>query len=160
RILAGTILVSRPKDFGTGWILDRTDRLAITNYHVVRDEQNVFVHFPQFKDGRVVAEKSAYTSAKQVKAKVLAVDKVRDLALLPMASVPCRATELKRGATLPEPGDRVHSVGNPARSDARWIYTSGTVRQVYRKSWPVILPHAKDTLKLSARIIEIQSPIN
>jgi S1-C subfamily serine protease len=161
RTLAGTIMVSRPKDFGTGWIYDRKERLAITNYHVVREEQTVSVHFPQFsKDGRVVAEKKAYTSSKQVKAKVLFVDKVRDLALIQITSIPPRAAQLELAPTLPEPGDRVHSVGNPVRSDARWIYTSGTVRQVYRKTWPVILPHAKDTIKLSARIIEIQSPIN
>jgi len=40
---------------------------------------------------------------------VLAVDKVRDLALLQLASIPYRATELKRGATLPgaSGGERV-----------------------------------------------------
>jgi S1-C subfamily serine protease len=160
RTLAGTILVSRPKDFGSGWVVDRARRLAVTNYHVVRDEPTVSVNFPLFKEGKVVAEKSVYTSAKQVKAKVLAIDKVRDLALLQLISLPPRASELKLASVLPDPGDRVHSIGNPARSDARWIYTAGTVRQVYRKQWGVFLANTKETLNLSARILEIQSPIN
>src|SRR5262245_30306785 len=47
RTLAGTVMVTRPKDMGTGWVVDRTERLAVTNYHVVRDEAAVTVHFPQ-----------------------------------------------------------------------------------------------------------------
>src|SRR5262249_18013518 len=94
RTLAGTIQVVRPRDMGSGWIVDRATRLAITNYHVVRDDSPVSIHFPLYKDGKLVAEKSAYTKALQVKAKVLATDKARDLALLQLPSLPPRAAAL------------------------------------------------------------------
>src|SRR5262249_54921257 len=64
-------------------------------------------------------------------------------------------TAVKLAEQDPRPGDRVHSIGNPGASDALWVYSAGTVRQVYRKEWryrsgPV---HA-------ARVVETQAAIN
>ena len=62
--------------------------------------------------------------------------------------------EMKLASGSPNPGERVHSIGNPVASTAMWIYTSGTVRQVLS---------AKTSLgkkqKLDAKVIETQSPI-
>src|SRR5207237_330040 len=63
------------------------------------------------------------------------------------------ALKMARGA--PGPSDRVHSVGNPGASDAFWVYTTGTVRQVYRNKFQY-----EDGQKVEARVIETQAPLN
>jgi tetratricopeptide (TPR) repeat protein len=49
----------------------------------------------------------------------------------------------------------LHSIGNPSASGALWVYSTGSVRQVYRKEWRF----ASGPLR-SARVVETQSPIN
>jgi S1-C subfamily serine protease len=56
------------------------------------------------------------------------------------------------------PGQRVHSVGNPGRSGGLWLYTSGMVRQVYRKEWSVRSGDRKFDFR--ARVVETSSPTN
>jgi tetratricopeptide (TPR) repeat protein len=141
---------------GTGWLVDKADRLLVTNYHVVNRNEEVKVVFPQF-DGRkrVIPEKSHYRKkARAFRGQVIARDKQRDLALIQVASLPDQAEALLLAAESAGPGDRVHSVGNPGASDALWVYTSGTVRQVYRKR----INYGDFTVE--ARIVETQSPIN
>jgi tetratricopeptide (TPR) repeat protein len=53
------------------------------------------------------------------------------------------------------PGDVLHSLGNPAASGALWVYSSGTVRQVYRRQ----MRYAGGQV-VEARVIETQVPIN
>src|SRR5213076_2868989 len=59
----------------------------------------------------------------------------------------------------PDPGQTVHSIGNPGRSDALWVYTPGKVRQVYTKKWRAKLDE-RTTLHFEARVIETDSPTN
>jgi tetratricopeptide (TPR) repeat protein len=49
----------------------------------------------------------------------------------------------------------LHSIGNPSASGALWVYSTGTVRQVYRKEWRFATGPVR-----SARVVETQSPIN
>jgi S1-C subfamily serine protease len=108
----------------------------------------------------VVAETEPYLKGPFPQAKVAYVDKQRDLALLEVESAPAVMRELKLAKQEPSPGARVHSIGTPGRSDALWVYTAGAVRSVYRKQWQVAVPQQKEPLKLSARVIEVQSPVN
>src|SRR5437016_5661475 len=63
RTLSGTAWVIIPRGgqsgLASGWVLDVSRRLLITNYHVVGNSDNVFVVFPMFQGGTLVAEKSA-----------------------------------------------------------------------------------------------------
>jgi Flp pilus assembly protein TadD len=140
---------------GTGWIVDRANRLVITNYHVVRDKDNVLVLFPEYRDGRLIAERDYYRkSGHRIRGRVIARQSSRDLALIEVASLPENSEALKLAPESAGPSDRVNSVGNPGASDALWVYTSGTVRQVYRKHI-----RTKD-LDFQVRVLETQSPIN
>lgn len=141
---------------GTGWVVSRFGRQVVTNAHVVGTADRVVVMFPVHNDGRLVAEREYYDKnyrklAKDglaVEGKVLKRDTQRDLAVIVLDSIPGDATELRLAASSPSPRDRVHSIGNPGASEALWIYTSGTVRQVYRK---------QDS---NMQVIETQSPLN
>src|SRR5439155_4470270 len=83
-----------------------------------------------------------------------------DLALIELAPLPEGALALPLARDNVSPGDRVHSVGNPGASDALWIYTSGTVRQVYKKKYRSGGGDGKPTVEIEARVVETQSPTN
>jgi hypothetical protein len=146
---------------GTGAIIDTNRRLVITNYHVVRDDEHVLVHFPIFVNGKLVAERQAYTPNKSVPAKVIAREPRRDLAVIQLQGpLPPDAKAVKLAKDSPKPGQRVHSVGNPGASGALWVYTEGSVRQVYTQKF---LARSKDgdaAFEVDARIVETQSPVN
>jgi S1-C subfamily serine protease len=77
------------------------------------------------------------------------------LALIELDQVPEDARALRLAPQSPKPGQRVHSIGNPGASDALWLYTQGTVRQVYLRSFVI-----DGQLEVRARVVETQSPIN
>jgi S1-C subfamily serine protease len=159
---ATTVVITRKGDAvgqGTGWLVDRANKLIVTNQHVVGDSRSVQIIFPAYRDGKLVAERSYYRdNAPRVRGKVVVRDVRRDLAVIEVESLPDDARELTVAADAPEPSDRVHSVGNPGASDALWVYTSGTVRQVYRKKWKS--REGSVTVDREARVVETQSPIN
>jgi tetratricopeptide (TPR) repeat protein len=155
RTLHSTALIVAGTSQGTGWVADKDRRLVVTNSHVVGNRDNVIVIFPMFDNGRLVAERSAYrNTSRRVRASVLDVDPRRDLAVLEVESLPADAVALPLAPEPPSPGDLVHSVGNPGSSDALWVYTSGTVRQVYRKKFAI------EGQTIDARVVETQAPIN
>lgn len=159
KTLRSTALVIAPQgdkaSQGTGWLLDKARRWIVTNHHVVGTSERVIVMFPFFRDGKAVAEREFYIkSAPRVNGRVVANDVKRDLALIELDSVPGDAVQVRQAKDSPSPGDNVHAVGNPSASDALWVYTSGTVRQVYRKKI------TQDNETFDARIIETQSPLN
>jgi tetratricopeptide (TPR) repeat protein len=158
RTLRGTALILTPTGSGTGWVIDLEQGILVTNEHVVTTHEKVEVIFPIYgKDGRPAAERSYYRrNARRFAAEVIDADGQRDLAVIRLKERPPEGvTVVKMAEREPRPGDRVHSIGNPDASDALWVYSGGTVRQVYRKEWryrtgPV---HA-------ARVIETQAAIN
>jgi tetratricopeptide (TPR) repeat protein len=159
RTLSATAWVLIPRGghsgLASGWVLDVPRRLLVTNYHVVGNSDKVLVVFPMYQGGKLVAEKSAnLDKGRRIRGTVLDSDPKRDLALIELESLPPEVTALKLAADSASPGDRVHSVGNPGTSDALWIYTSGTVRQVYHKRYHI------DGQPVEARVVETQAPIN
>jgi hypothetical protein len=114
------------------------------------------VIFPIVENGKLVVEKQRYpemlrsNSAYGYPGVVIARDPKTDLALIRLERLPDNAIALKLARESAGPGERVHSVGSPGSSDALWVYTSGTVRQVYHKKW---MGH-------EAKVLETQSPTN
>jgi hypothetical protein len=147
---------------GSGSLIDRGRRLVLTNYHVVGDIKKATVFFPAFEGGRAIPERRYYTdraSRLGIPGEVVEVDKQADLALIRLDRVPDGVPALRLAATSPDPGQTVHSIGNPGRSGALWVYTPGKVRQVYSKKWRAKLDD-RTTLTFEARVIETDSPTN
>ncbi|HEY8505705.1 MAG TPA: trypsin-like peptidase domain-containing protein, partial [Gemmataceae bacterium] len=158
RTLGGTALILTPTGSGTGWVFDLEKGLLVTNDHVVGPHAEVDVVFPaRGPDGKPVAELAYYQrNAVRARAEVIDADGPRDLAVVRLRErPPAGVTALRLAAADPRPAERVHSIGNPSLSGALWVYSTGTVRQVYHKDWR----YASGPVR-SARVIETQSPIN
>jgi len=148
---------------GTGSLLDQTHRLVITNYHVVGENSRVAVLFPTFENGKLVVESDVYRqkiqSGRGINGEVIARDQKHDLALIKLESVPKGARVLYLAKDGVSPGQRVHSIGNPGRSGALWVYTAGTVRTPpFHKQWRV--KDGNKILSFDAHVVETQSPTN
>lgn len=158
RALRSTTLILTPTGSGTGWVLDREERLLVTNEHVVGAHEQVVVVFPVYdRDGRPVVERARYgRQAPRLEAEVVDAEAGRDLALVRLREpVPEGVAAVRLAGREPRPGERVHSLGNPDASDALWVYSSGRVRQVYHKAWR----YGPGPVR-SARVVETQSAIN
>jgi len=150
---------------GTGTLVDKGRRLVLTNYHVVGDVKNATVYFPEF-EGRdakkTISDRKHYTDRAGklgIAGEVVELDKQADLALIRLERVPEGVAELPLAADSPDPGQSVHSIGNPGKSGALWVYTPGKVRQVYSKKWKAKLDE-KTTVSFEAKVIETDSPTN
>jgi S1-C subfamily serine protease len=156
RTLHGTALVVQSKGSGTGWVVDLAKKHLVTNAHVVGSSETVAVLFPEFDtDGRLIPERSHYAKTpRAIRGEVIVSDPRHDLALIKLDSVPEGVTELKLAAESAFPSDHTHSIGNPSASEALWVYTFGTVRQVYRRKVKF------EDQEVDARVLETQAPIN
>lgn len=142
---------------GSGVLVNRKKKQIVTNFHVVGASKEVLVFFPQFEDGRLVAERNHYIDGADsfgIRGNVLLADQKRDLALVELTSLPEDAPAIELAEAGPGPGEMVHSIGNPSASGVLWPYTSGTVRSVYRKQFRT------QAGEHDMRIVETQSPIN
>jgi S1-C subfamily serine protease len=120
--------------------------LIITNWHVVKDFAEVNVFFKPSQDG---------SKAGVVRAAVLKVDPVRDLALLKVAVVPEFVSPLKLGSNAAiQVGADVHAIGHP--TGETWTYTKGIVSQIRENyEWQAEGPPLH-----RATVVQTQTPIN
>lgn len=139
---------------GTAWVVNRERRLLITNHHVVDEASRVQVLLPMIRGGRVLGDRDFYTQGMAVPARVLTSNPRCDLAILQLAKLPEEVLELKLAADSPEPGERLHSVGNSGVSSAYWVYCQASVRQLTHRRL-VFAKQVVDTL-----LVEVQAPIN
>ena len=153
--LKGTALIQIGQTRGTGWIVDRSRRLLITNHHVVGNAPFPQVFFPLYKDGKPVAEVQGYAKEIYILGRVIDSDPKRDLAVIQLQVMPPTATQLKMAADSAGPGDRVHSIGNPGQAFALWVYSLGSVRQVARQAITY-----QNNQKVDAVVVMTQAPIN
>jgi HEAT repeat protein/S1-C subfamily serine protease len=148
---------------GSGSLIDRENRLVLTNYHVVHGLTDFVVFFPVYnKEGRLIRERDNYlkqvTREDAIKGKVLSHDSRRDLALIQLDRVPPGIEALPFAPREVETGDNLHSVGNPGASDALWVYTPGKVRSVADKKWQA--GGGGFILNCDAKVVEATSPTN
>jgi S1-C subfamily serine protease len=122
---------------GSGFVIDRARRLLLTSADIAAKHESLVVTWPTTRDGRVVSEAPFYRDRAKalrdegriVTAVVLAVDARRNLALIEATALPDDVGEAKLATTAPEPGDALHGLGNPERTEALWAYLGGMVRQ-------------------------------
>jgi hypothetical protein len=146
---------------GSGSLVDKDARLVLTNFHVVGNNRRVTVFFPAYKDDKPIPEKKYYVERERtlgITGEVIELDRNADLALVRLERVPLGAPELKLANGSADPGQTVHSVGNPGGSGALWVYTPGKVRQVYQKTWKADLEGRVVTFR--AKVVETDSPTN
>jgi S1-C subfamily serine protease len=113
---------------GIGSLIDVDRKLVLTSYHVVGDEDMVYVQFPIYdKAGEIVTAKEKYkervVTGLAIRGRVLYRDKTRDLAFVRLDRVPVEATEIPLARRGPRKGETVYQVGN-----------TGDVAQVFRIS--------------------------
>ncbi|MGH7224800.1 MAG: HEAT repeat domain-containing protein, partial [Gemmataceae bacterium] len=163
RLVKSTVYVRNREGWGSGSLIHKQKKLILTNYHVVGDNAEVFVSFPRYdSSGKLIVSgdfyERAYSRKELIRGKVLKIAKGHDLALVELAKLPEGTPVVRLAARSASPGQAVHSVGNPGASDARWSYTSGTVRQVSHKTWRVKSENTIHTF--DADVVETQSPTN
>jgi S1-C subfamily serine protease len=130
--LSGTVLMLVNNGQGSGWIIDRERRLLVTNYHVIEKTDEPRIVFPETRDGRVIAERIHYVPKKNYPVgAVVYKDRLRDLALVRLPSLPADIRALPLAPEAPVPGQRVHTIGSPGVIPVLWVYSTGTVRAVF-----------------------------
>lgn len=158
QLLKSSAMIVTSHGFGSGALVDVERRLVFTCYHVVKTEKEVRVVFPQYKDGSLQTNRSdvaARLDQVSVPGRVITVDPRRDLALVEIESIPEGIVPVTLAEASTLPGTNVHSIGNPAISSAMWLYTTGTVRQVYDKRYQL-----EGNQQVEAKVVETQAPIN
>jgi serine protease Do len=143
---------------GTGVLVDAERKLVVTNAHVVGENRSAVIFFRALKDDRPIVEKKHYLENVRklgIRGRVVAVDRKRDLALVELDRLPEGAKAIELADKSTGPGEGVDSVGNPGTiTDPLWVYTSGTVRAVYKKQFRT------GAGEHEFMVVETQSPLN
>ncbi len=142
---------------GTGVLIDAEKKLVITNFHVVGEARAAVIFFADFKNEKADVTRKHYLDNVKtlgIRGRVLSVDRKRDLALVELDRLPEGATAIPMASESSGPGETVESIGNPGTTDALWVYTSGTVRSVYQKTFRT------GAGEHDFKVVETQAPIN
>lgn len=142
---------------GTGILVDEKQKLIVTNFHVVGDSRAAVIFFPDFEGDKPNCSRQHYLDNVRklgIRGRVIATDRKRDLALVQLDRLPEGAKAVELAETSIGPGEDVESVGNPGSTEALWVYTSGTVRAVYKKQFRTGAGQHDFT------VVETQAPIN
>jgi hypothetical protein len=148
---------------GSGSLIDVEKRIVVTNYHVVEEQEKVFVVFPVFIKGELLTDKEKYkqrvvNQGLGIKGTVLCRDKSRDLAFVQVESVPEGATAIRLAKTSPRPNAPVWQIGN-----------AGAIKQAFRVSRGEVsaVGHVKDivgagaeSFQVDCKMITATNPIN
>jgi S1-C subfamily serine protease len=149
---------------GSGSLIDVTNRLVLTNYHVVGEHDEMMIFFPHYENGKLVTDNKSYLARAKESGgtigKVLVRVKEKDLAIVQLPALPKGAQALRLSKDSVGTAEQVHSVGNPGASGALWAYTDGAVKQVYQKDYITGSKDGSDKFKISAKVVETTSPVN
>jgi S1-C subfamily serine protease len=166
RLLRSTVLILATLDrglaVGSGTLIDKRNRLVLTNYHVATRGKSPLVCFPMYRQGELVTDPMAYAARSGAlghPAKLVFPVPSKDLALVQVERLPDDALPLPLADRRPRPGDPVYSVGNPGEGRAfrLWSFTPGTVRQLARKNIRTTVLRG-DGLTLEADLVITDSP--
>ncbi len=166
RLVRWNWTVSRQKDApqglssGTGSLVDRRQRLIVTNVHVVGRAQQVIIHFPGEENGQAQARREYYLERPGISGTVVAREERCDLALVQLASLPGNAKVVHLAKASARPAQDVHSIGNPGASGALWVYAPGKVRQVFPDTWKVFNEREQKVHTYEAMKLETDSALN
>ncbi|MGE3804020.1 MAG: trypsin-like peptidase domain-containing protein [Gemmataceae bacterium] len=160
QLLHSSVLIvgANEKEFsiGTGSLVHVDKKLVLTNQHVVMNQRDLAVIFPEYKDGEVIADPLHYEK-KEIKGKVVAHDATRDLALIELEKVPDSVKALPLARKSVAPGAKVYSIGSSgAGRRTLWRFSEGSVRQVsYLEA-----KQRRSGILFKGHVVETQSPVN
>jgi S1-C subfamily serine protease len=171
RLVRSTVLIVRPAVLGmavgTGTLIDKTNRLVLTNYHVAGDGERLSVYFPMYEGGTLLTDFKRYVQSAAGRARavpgrgVLRIPE-HDLALVQLDRIPDAATPLPLATGRPRPGDRVYSLGNASdagKLNLLWTLTSGSLRRVTHQRIRTGLRVGETPLAMDADFLLTSSPI-
>jgi S1-C subfamily serine protease len=150
------------KSSGSGVLVDVAKRWLLTNYHVVQTQSDVAVLFPTRENGKLMTSKAYYAQNFRklaVAGKVIALDGARDLAVVELAQLPADIQAVPLASESAQPGQVVHTIGNPGTEPALWLYSYGKVRQVYQKTLSGFLPSGLP-MNMNCQVVLTTVPVN
>src|SRR5262249_31855538 len=105
--VAASGLVMTESDSGSGFLIDREERLFVTNLSLINGQEDIRVVFPAPDNGRPLVRKAAFlpNSKEQqrvTRAPIPALDPRRDLAILRVTTVPPGTAQLKLAQNSPD----------------------------------------------------------
>ena len=120
---------------GSGVLIDKPFKLAITNAHVTSKQSTVDIYFPATdENGGLIKDRNFYLTNSSVlkqlgyytKGHVVARDEETDLAIIRLDGLPETAREIDWSFTMPatNSGDIVYILGNPGGQEL-WRWTLG-----------------------------------
>jgi S1-C subfamily serine protease len=120
---------------GSGSLIHAEKRYILTNYHVVDEENYVYIQFPVYqKDGSMITDKKKYIeripAGQALKGTVLYRDKTRDLALVYVDTLPSTAKQITLAKKSTSVGETTYNIGSPGAVSQIFSFTSGKVRAV------------------------------
>ena len=139
------------KTMGSGFIVRHKGLKIITNWHVVDDAVRLEVWL---KPDKMVDEDYLINNEDSYKAKLIKVDKKKDLAMLEIAKLPFGIRPVKYGKFKDiKVGETLFAIGHP--KGLLWSFTSGMVSQVRPNyTWRYL------STRHHANVIQTQTPIN
>jgi S1-C subfamily serine protease len=181
-VLKSTVWIAIPKEagpgrfalaMGSGSLIDKANRIILTNYHVVaeaNDKEDLPVFFPKYKPGTqtLISDRDSYLedlkAGKHLKGKVIYKNSKHDLALIKLNSTPAlpsKVEQLPLAKAEPGPGDDVYSIGTPgAAGGAMFVFTPGHVRQVSHIKIQTAGKDGSGGFTLECMVIQTDSPTN
>ncbi len=140
---------------GSGVVIDRTDRLLITNNHVVGVGQPAEAIFAMYTDdGQVFTSRELYEKhGKRIRGMCVATSSESDLALLQLESVPQSVAEVKLATTSPKVDDTIYLMGCPGNNKHIWVGGAGSVKFIGE-----LKPTLKQSLIVKAKMMVLTTP--
>jgi len=158
------IATSKYTGFGSGALIDRDERLVVTNSHVVGKEPMATLFFPAVDPTtkKLITDPNWYKNNRDrsVQGKVVFKDPKRDLALVQLTHVPAGVPAVPLVAQSAKVAENIHSIGSSGIQDgALWRYTHGAVRQIYEKKME-FEDHFKEKILVHCWMIETNAATN
>ena len=125
-VLIGSREKGEINGIGSGFIINKNGKKIVTNWHVIRDADQVHVWL---KPNKMVDEDYLINNVTSYTAKIISVNKKKDLALLDVKGVPYKIKPIKYGKFENlKIGEELFAIGHPA--GLLWSFTDGRVSQL------------------------------
>ncbi len=145
------VFIGNKNNSGSGFVIDFKGKKIITNWHVIEGSKKVKIWL---KPKDLVDERYMIGNQESFNAKVIKIDKEKDLALLDVSGLPNNIKPVALGKFENiSIGETVFAIGHPG--ELIWTFSSGMVSQ--------LRPNYKWKYRNSnhfANVIQTQTPIN
>ena len=150
---------------GSGSLIDAEKKLVLTNWHVVDEEDTVFVQFPVYlKSGEIMTDKQEYIkripAGLAIKGKVRYRDKSRDLAIVSLERIPAGTPAIPLAKKSVSVGATTWNIGSPGGVSQVFSITEGRVRAVAVEKFLVGGGSPDSVFEVRAKMVTTTNPSN